>query len=43
MIEVGYEALVQDLEAQARKIVAHCRVQWHAASLEFYKTSPRRV
>jgi hypothetical protein len=27
MIEVEYEALVHDFEAQARKIVAHCGLQ----------------
>lgn len=39
MIEVEYEALVGDFEAQARQIVAHCGLQWDAACLEFYKTT----
>ena len=39
MLEVEYEALVEDFEPQARRIVAHCGLQWDAACLEFYKTS----
>ena len=39
MLEVEYEALVEDFEPQARRIVEHCGLQWDAACLEFYKTS----
>ncbi len=39
MLEVEYEALVEDFEPQARRIVAHCGLQWDPACLEFYKTS----
>jgi hypothetical protein len=38
MLEVQYEDLVADLETQARRIVAHCRLAWNDACLEFYKT-----
>jgi len=37
MLEVQYEELVDDLEAQARRIVAHCGLEWDHACLEFYK------
>jgi tetratricopeptide (TPR) repeat protein len=39
MLEVKYEAMVQDFETQARRIVAHCGLQWDSACLQFYKTS----
>lgn len=39
MLEVEYEALVEDLEPHARQIVAHCGLDWEPACLEFYKTS----
>ncbi len=39
MLEVEYEALVKDFDLQARRIVAHCGLQWDSACLEFYKTS----
>jgi tetratricopeptide (TPR) repeat protein len=42
MLEVEYEALVGDFEPQARRIVAHCGLDWEAACLDFYKT-PRPV
>ncbi len=38
MIEVQYEDVVADLEANARRIVAHCGLEWTEACLEFYKT-----
>jgi tetratricopeptide (TPR) repeat protein len=38
MLEVHYEGVVADLEAQARRIVAHCGLEWDAACLEFYRT-----
>jgi tetratricopeptide (TPR) repeat protein len=38
MLEVQYEDLVADLETHARRIVAHCRLDWNDACLEFYKT-----
>ena len=39
MLEVEYEALVEDFEPHARRIVAHCGLEWEPACLEFYKTS----
>ena len=39
MLEVEYETLVQDFEAQARRIVAYCGLDWQPACLEFHKTS----
>lgn len=38
MLEVRYEEIVDDLEAQAKKIVAYCGLAWDDACLEFYKT-----
>jgi len=38
-LDVEYEALVEDHEAQARRIVAHCGLDWDPACLEFYRTS----
>ena len=42
MLEVQYETLVQDFEPQARRLVAHCGIEWDPASLDFHKT-PRAV
>jgi len=42
MLDVEYEALVQDFEPQARRIVSYCGLDWDPACLEFYKT-PRPV
>jgi len=36
MLEVGYEDLVADTERQARRIVAHCGLQWNDACLAFH-------
>ena len=38
MLEVQYEEVVDDLEQQARQIVAHCGLEWDDACLEFHKT-----
>jgi tetratricopeptide (TPR) repeat protein len=38
MLEVCYEDLVGDFEAGARKIVAHCGLDWDERCLEFHKT-----
>jgi tetratricopeptide (TPR) repeat protein len=38
MLEVQYEEIVDDLEQQARRIVAHCGLEWDDACLEFHKT-----
>jgi len=38
MIEIAYEDVVDDLEAQARQIIAHCGLEWDDACLAFHKT-----
>ena len=38
MIDVQYEDVVGDLEGEARRIIAHCGLEWDDACLEFYKT-----
>ena len=38
MLDVQYEALVEDFEAQARRIVAHCGLDWNDACRDFHKT-----
>jgi tetratricopeptide (TPR) repeat protein len=42
MIDVNYEDVVADLETQARRMVAHCGLDWQPQCLDFYKT-PRGV
>ena len=37
MLEVAYEAVVADLEGQARAIVAHCGLDWDPACLDFHE------
>jgi Flp pilus assembly protein TadD len=38
MLEVQYEEVVDDLERQARRIVAHCGLEWDDACLQFHRT-----
>jgi tetratricopeptide (TPR) repeat protein len=38
MLDVRYEAVVDDLEAQARQIVAHCGLDWDDGCLAFHAT-----
>ena len=38
MLEVQYEDVVGDLEREARRIIAHCDLEWDDACLSFYKT-----
>jgi Sulfotransferase family len=38
MIEIQYEEVVDDLEKQARQIIAHCGLDWDDACLAFHKT-----
>jgi hypothetical protein len=38
MLEVQYEDVVENLEAQARRMVAHCGLAWEAACLAFHET-----
>jgi hypothetical protein len=37
-IEVEYEAVVDDLEAQARRLIAFCGLEWSEACLSFHNT-----
>ena len=37
--EVNYEALVDDFEAGARRLVAACGLEWDPACLQFHKTN----
>ena len=36
--DVQYEELVTDFEAQARRIIAHCGLEWDARCLSFHET-----
>jgi Sulfotransferase family len=38
MLEVQYEAVVGDLEGQARRILAYCGLEWDARCLDFHRT-----
>jgi tetratricopeptide (TPR) repeat protein len=38
VLDVHYEQVVADLEQQARRIVAHCGLEWDNACLRFYET-----
>jgi tetratricopeptide (TPR) repeat protein len=38
MLEVQYEDVVRDLQGQARRIIAHCGLEWNDACLSFHKT-----
>jgi tetratricopeptide (TPR) repeat protein len=38
ILEVSYEALVADVETQARRIIAHCGLAWDEACLEFHRS-----
>jgi hypothetical protein len=38
MMEVQYEDLVADLEVGARRMVAHCGLEWDDACLDFHKS-----
>ena len=38
MLQVNYEALVKRIEPEARRIVAHCGLEWNNACLAFHET-----
>jgi hypothetical protein len=38
ILEVSYEALVADFEAETRRIIAHCGLTWDAACLEYHRS-----
>jgi len=37
-LEVQYEDVVEDLEGEARRLIAHCGLPWNRACLEFHRT-----
>ena len=37
MLEIDYENVVADLEGQARRILAHCDLEWNEACLDFHR------
>lgn len=38
MLEVDYEAVVADVEGQARRLVAYCGLDWHDRCRDFHRT-----
>jgi tetratricopeptide (TPR) repeat protein len=38
MLEIEYETLVDNLEEQARKLIAHCGLEWDPRCLAFHET-----
>jgi hypothetical protein len=38
MLEVQYEEAVGNLDQQARRMLAHCGLEWHDACIDFHKT-----
>jgi hypothetical protein len=38
ILDVSYEDVVADLEGQARRIIAHCGLDWDPHCLAFYET-----
>jgi tetratricopeptide (TPR) repeat protein len=38
MLEVNYEDVVRDFEPQARRMIAHCSLDWDPRCLSFHKT-----
>ena len=38
LLELQYEEVVEDLEGQARRLLAHCGLEWNEACLRFHRT-----
>jgi tetratricopeptide (TPR) repeat protein len=38
MLEVPYEAVVEDVETWARRLIAHCGLEWNDACLRFFES-----
>jgi hypothetical protein len=38
ILDVRYEDVVADLDGQAKRIIAHCGLEWDARCLSFHKT-----
>ncbi len=41
LLEIRYEEIVADLEGQARRLLAHCGLDWDPHCLEFHRTERR--
>jgi tetratricopeptide (TPR) repeat protein len=41
LLEIDYEALVDDLEGEARRMIAFCGLDWNPACLDFHRSSRR--
>ncbi|WP_241241930.1 tetratricopeptide repeat-containing sulfotransferase family protein [Sphingobium algorifonticola] len=39
VLELGYEALIADQEAETRRLIAHCGLSWSDACLAFHKNT----
>jgi len=39
ILDVRYEDVVADLEGEARRIIAHCELDWDARCLDFHRTA----
>ena len=39
MLDVNYEALVNDQEKVSRQLIGYCGLPWNEACLEFHKTA----
>jgi tetratricopeptide (TPR) repeat protein len=42
VLEVSYEAVVEDVEREARRLLSHCDLEWYPGCLDF-QASPRPV
>jgi hypothetical protein len=38
MLDVRYEDVVDDIEGQARRVIAHCGLEWEEQCLAFHQT-----
>jgi len=38
LLDIQYEDLVADIEGQARRVIAHCGLEWDARCLDFHRT-----
>jgi len=39
MLEIHYEDVIDDLESSARRIVAHCGLEWNPACIAFHEST----
>jgi len=38
MLEVDYESVVNDIEPNVRRLLAHCDLAWHPRCVDFHRT-----